>query len=109
MNNEGSHVDKNALHDDVINARTQGHPENLRITHEALAELQESDAFIQSFSLESGYTTESIYGPDGALRSLWNQSWNSAGDMRSDLCQNMGGGVPIVIIEELVRICSEEN
>jgi len=81
----------------------------MRITHLALTTLQNGEIFQEFFPSSSGFTAESIYGPGGALRSLWNQSWNSAGDMRSDLCQNMGGGVPIVIIEELVRICSEEN
>lgn len=81
----------------------------MRITHLALTILQNGEIFQEFFPSSSGFTAESIYGPDGSLRWLWNQSWNSAGEMRSDLCQNMGGGVPIAVIEELVRICTARN
>jgi hypothetical protein len=34
----------------------------------------------------------------------WGMVWNTAQDMRSTLCQNMGGGVPIEVIDKLVSL-----
>lgn len=52
----------------------------------------------------SEFTPQSIYGPDGRMPQFNGQQWASAADMRAALCTNMGGGVPIEIIEELVRL-----
>ena len=82
---------------------------SLKITHASLEELQASEVFYRRFPKESGFTAENIYGPDGKLSWPWHESWNSANEMHSDLCQNMGGGVPIEIINELVRICSAKK
>ena len=57
----------------------------------------------------SMFTPESIYGPDGKLQWLWSLSWDSEEVMKSDLYSNMGGGVPIEIIDELVQIAVAKN
>jgi hypothetical protein len=48
--------------------------------------------------------SESIYGPEGKLQWLWSLSWDFEEAMKSDLYTNMGGGVPIETINELIRI-----
>jgi len=75
-----------------------------RITHEVLADLKRSQAWQNATSFNSQFTPESIYGPEGKLQWLWSLSWDSQEAMKNDLCANMGGGVPIEIIDELVRI-----
>lgn len=82
---------------------------NLKITLESLAELQSGAIFSRYFPKGSEFTAENIYGPEGKLSGLWEQTWNSPVEMRSNLCTNMGGGVPIAVIDELVRICSTKN
>ena len=47
-----------------------------------------------------------IYGPGGKLGHYFSQTWQSADDMRSELMQNHGGGIPVDVIEKLV-IASE--
>ena len=76
----------------------------LRISHEALTQLQESTAWNESIRLSTGLTTEEVYGPKGKLSWLWQSSWATESAMRSDLMQNMGGGVPIEVINELAAI-----
>ena len=76
----------------------------VRISHKALSELQESKAWNESIGLSSSFTTEEVYGPTGKLSWLWQCSWDSESMMRNDLMQNMGGGVPIDVINELVAI-----
>jgi hypothetical protein len=44
-----------------------------------------------------------VYGPDGRM-GYWGMVWDTAQDMRSTLCQNMGGGVPIEVIDKLVSL-----
>ena len=43
-----------------------------------------------------------IYGPGGKMGHYFLQTWPSADEMRSDLMQNHGGGVPIDVIERMV-------
>ena len=43
-----------------------------------------------------------FYGPGGKL-GHFSGSWSTAEAMRSDLFQNHGGGVPVDVIEKLVR------
>lgn len=43
-----------------------------------------------------------IYGPGGKMGHYFSQTWPSADEMRSDLMQNHGGGIPIDVIEKLV-------
>ena len=76
----------------------------LRITHEILADLERSEPWKKVSSFSSLFTSESIYGPEGKLNWLWNKYWDSEESMKNDLYANMGGGVPIEIIEELIRI-----
>jgi len=76
----------------------------LRITRDALADLGRSQAWQNAKSFNSQFTPESIYGPEGKLQWLWERSWESEEVMKTDLYLNMGGGVPIEIINELIRI-----
>jgi hypothetical protein len=76
----------------------------LRLSHEALALLDASESWINSLGQVDGFTAETIYGPEGKLRHCWESNWSSAKEMRSDLMRNMGGGVPIEVIDELVEI-----
>ena len=80
-----------------------------RITHEVLAELGRSEAWQSATSFNSLFTPETIYGPEGKLNWLWNLSWDSAETMKNDFYMNMGGGVPMEIIDELIRIASIER
>ena len=82
----------------------------LQITHTALGKLEESQAWSTS-GIQSlyGFGAEEIYGPQGKLNWLWPLRWQDPEQMRSDLCQNMGGGVPIEVIDALVEICVEEQ
>jgi hypothetical protein len=50
-----------------------------------------------------GFTPQSIYGSSGKLPQFWGRKWDTAQGMLGDLCFNMGGGVPIGIIKELVN------
>ena len=43
-----------------------------------------------------------IYGPGGKLGHYFSKTWPSVDEMRSDLMQNHGGGVPIDVIERMV-------
>jgi hypothetical protein len=76
----------------------------LRLSHEALAQLQASESWISTLGQMAGFNTETIYGPEGKLKQFWENLWDSPEHMRADLMQNMGGGVPIEVIDELVRI-----
>jgi hypothetical protein len=80
-----------------------------RVTHEALAELERSQVWQKATSLNSQFTPESIYGPEGKLQWLWSLYWDSEEAMKSDFYTNMGGGVPIEIINELIRIVSTKT
>jgi len=72
------------------------------ITYESLAALEESHPWKNWTADDTyGYTTLYVYGPDGRM-GYWGMVWNTAQDMRSTLCQNMGGGVPIEVIDKLV-------
>ena len=48
-------------------------------------------------------TAEEIYGPEGKLW-YWGMAWPTAEAMTSTLYNNMGGGVPTAVIDELVRL-----
>ena len=81
----------------------------LRLSHEALALLQASETWKNTFGQVVGFTAESIYGPEGKFRNYWESCWSSAKQMRLDLMQNMGGGVSIDVIDELVGIVETMN
>jgi hypothetical protein len=74
------------------------------ITYESLAALEESQAWKNWPAVDAnGFTALYAYGPDGKM-GYWGMVWDSAQDMRSTLCQNMGGGVPIEVIDKLVSL-----
>jgi endonuclease/exonuclease/phosphatase family metal-dependent hydrolase len=74
---------------------------------QALAGLEASAAWRNS-ALVGEFTVEEVYGPSGKLRVLGHE-WDSAHAMSGALMQNMGGGVPIEVIRELVRQCSPDG
>ena len=76
----------------------------LRLSHEALALLQASEIWKNTLGQVAGFTAESIYGPEGKLKHYWDRFWDSPEQMRMDLLQNMGGGVPIEVIDGLLEI-----
>jgi hypothetical protein len=76
----------------------------LRLSHEALAQLQASESWKNTLGQVAGFTAESVYGPEGKIKQYWDRTWESPEQMRADLMQNMGGGVPIEVIDELVGI-----
>jgi len=80
---------------------------NLKLTHHALSKLEASEAW-QNSELRK-FKVEEIYGPEGKLGWFWNLTWDDKNRMRSSLCTNMGGGVPISIIDVLVSICAAER
>ena len=82
----------------------------LRITHSSLAKLETDQAWVDSgLQNMEGMSAEMIYGPEGKLRWLWSAEWHNSVDMKGSLCTNMGGGVPISIINALVAICVAEE
>ena len=68
------------------------------ITLVALEELGETGILMRGENL----TYLRIYGPGGKMGHFFSQTWHSAEDMRHDLMQNHGGGVPIDVIERVV-------
>ena len=82
----------------------------LRITHSALAKLETVQALVDSgFQNLKGMSADGIYGPEGKLGWLWPIEWDQSDEMRGSLSTNMGGGVPISIIDALVAICVAEE
>jgi hypothetical protein len=79
------------------------------ITDEILDELQTSEIWMSAKSFTSQFTPKSIYGPEGKISWLWGLSWDSEDAMRSDFYTNMGGGVPIEIIDKLIQIIVSKN
>jgi hypothetical protein len=72
------------------------------INDSVLIALAESNAWQESgLNRSQGFTPELIYGPKGKLPQCWGRTWESAEQIHSDLCFNMGGGMPISIIIEL--------
>lgn len=69
-----------------------------KMTIEALEEIGETEIFISGKNL----TFSEIYGLGGKMGHYFSQTWTTADDMRSDLMQNHGGGIPIDVIERLV-------
>jgi hypothetical protein len=77
-----------------------------QITHESLAALEGSPAGVDwavGFSDSFSITAEEIYGPEGKLW-YWGMAWPTAEAMTSTLYNNMGGGVPFAVVDELVRL-----
>ena len=84
----------------------QAEPMTLRITHEALEILKDSDAWKSWQDVESNpLTAEDVYGPQGAISYIWEKEWANDEDLERALSQNMGGGVPYRVIRALVEIC----
>jgi hypothetical protein len=75
-----------------------------RITDESLAALEDLLAWADwAIRGSHGFTARDIYGPDGRIFH-WGSTWPTAEAMSSALCDNHGGGVPIGVIDELVRL-----
>jgi hypothetical protein len=70
-----------------------------KMTIEVLEEFGETGIVISGKNL----TYSEIYGPGGKMRHYFSQTWPTAEDMRSDLMQNHGGGVPMTVIDLLVK------
>ena len=71
------------------------------MTIEVLEELGETGIVLSAENM----TYLHIYGPSGKLGHYFSQTWQSADDMRSELMQNHGGGIPVHVIEKLVAAC----
>jgi hypothetical protein len=69
-----------------------------RISIKVLEELGETGIVLSAENM----TYLHIYGPGGKLGHYFSQTWQSADDMRSELMQNHGGGIPVDVIEKLV-------
>jgi len=81
----------------------------VRLSHSALSQLQITEAWLASdFVGRDSFSAEQIYGPEGKLGWLWPLTWQTADEMHAALCTNMGGGVPIDVIDALVAICDSE-
>lgn len=68
------------------------------MTNGVLEELGETGILVSGKNL----TYLQIYGPGGKMGHFFSQTWQSADEMRSQLMQNHGGGIPIDVIEKLV-------
>lgn len=74
------------------------------ITAASLAALEKSQPWKRWAASEGfEFTATGIYGPDGKL-GYWGRTWPTATAMQQTLSHNMGGGVPIEIIKELVKL-----
>jgi hypothetical protein len=69
-----------------------------QMTVEVLEALGETGILIAGENL----TYLQIYGPGGKMSHYFSQTWRSFDEMRTDLMQNHGGGVPIDVIDRLV-------
>jgi type I restriction enzyme M protein len=74
-----------------------------RITEDVLAKLEAAKPWQQWAASGHGLTAAAVYGPDGSLGHVWGQTWGSAEAMRDALGANMGGGVPVEVIKDLVK------
>lgn len=71
------------------------------ITDKSLEILAHSKPWLDS-SLGKTLTPQSIYGSNGRLGHFASKIWTSPSEMQSELMQNMGGGVPVSVIDFLV-------
>ena len=75
-----------------------------RISHEALAILENTEEWRECLGFTIGFTSESVYGPEGSLGQFWQRSWDTEPEIRADLMQNMGGGIPHWVIDKFIEI-----
>jgi len=75
------------------------------ITDAALASLERSRAWKKWLEIETRFSAADIYGPEGRLNH-WGQVWSTENDMLGALSDNHGGGVPIDVIKELVKLAA---
>ena len=76
-----------------------------QVTEHSLTELGDTEAWRNSgIKRTLGFSPRDVYGPTGKIAFVWSQTWVSAEEMRVTLCTNMGGGVSIQVIDELVRL-----
>jgi hypothetical protein len=81
----------------------------LRIDSQVLSELVNSKVWKDYFEVEIGITPNDIFGEDGPLNWLTHKTWISVEDMEADLYQNMGGGIPIPVLDELAILVAKRN
>jgi hypothetical protein len=79
-------------------------PKKFRISHEALAILENTEEWRECLGFTIGFTAESVYGPEGSLGQFWKMSWDTESEIRDDLMQNMGGGIPHWVIDKFIEI-----
>jgi type I restriction enzyme M protein len=75
-----------------------------RITEESLAALEKSKPWKALVAKGWSFTAEEIYGEEGKLRGFRGTTWEAPDEMVSALAVNHGGGVPMEIIRELVKL-----
>jgi type I restriction enzyme M protein len=76
------------------------------ITDDALASLEKSKAWK---TWGEQFTAREIYGPEGKLRHYWGRVWPTGDEMAGSLSDNMGGGVPMSVIKELVKLSARPD
>ena len=81
-----------------------GNSKKFRISHEALSILENTEEWRECLGFTIGFTGESVYGPEGSLGVFWQRSWDTESEIREDLMQNMGGGIPPWVIDKLIEI-----
>src|SRR5436309_1869267 len=88
--------------------RVSGEMRECRITVESLAALERSEQWRQWMGTGERFTALEIYGPGGKLP-YWGTVWDQPEEMGAALCDNMGGGVPLTVIDELVRLSASPS
>ncbi len=76
----------------------------------SLAALGATTAWQQWVSRLAGdrWTPEAIYGPGGSMPHHFGRPFPTAEALRTALLENMGGGVPIEVIDALVQCCNPD-
>jgi type I restriction enzyme M protein len=73
-----------------------------KITETALTALEKSKAYKAWIKKGISFAPAEIYGPEGKLNGNWGITHDTADSLRNALKTNMGGGVPISIIDAMV-------
>jgi hypothetical protein len=75
------------------------------ITDESLKALGKSQVWLDSRLAKIDlFTPHYVYGPEGKIPHNFGKAWATADGLRNSLYCNMGGGVPVEIIHELVAL-----
>jgi hypothetical protein len=79
------------------------------INDQVLLALEQSQVWEESGLTNAfGFTPQKIYGPNGKLPQYWGRTWDTGEAMHGALRFNMGGGVPVEIIRELVSLSENQ-